>query len=406
MTGTDTKMQHVVVALSGGVDSSTAAALLVQQGYQVSGVTMRLWTAQRIPPKRNAATASRRLLGEAVPGDQFPADRCCAPDSVEDARQVCARLGIPFHLVDLEGEFKARVVDYFCDSYALGRTPNPCLACNREIKFKALLRIVRDWGVDYLATGHYARIRVQNGQYQLFRGADRQKDQSYVLYRLGQEELPHLLFPLGGYSKHQVRAMATSFGLPTADKAESQDACFLSRGDYRAFLAQERPETMRVGPILDVQGRVLGEHRGVAFYTVGQRQGTGLTAAHPLYVVEIDPARNALIVGPKAALLRRELLAEEVHFVAGHPPPAEAGCDVSPSLGRGSTRLQPIPITAKIRYKAEEAAAKLIPLPGQKARVVFATPQPAITPGQGVVFYQDEVVIGGGIITSTMPMEV
>ena len=377
MTSTGTERQRVAVALSGGVDSSAAAALLVQQGYEVSGVTMRLWVAPHV--------------------GQLPENRDGTAAAEEDARQVCALLGIPFRLVNLEEEFKARVVGYFCDAYALGRTPNPCLACNREIKFKALLHIVRDWGADYLATGHYARIRFQDGRYQLLRGVDRQKDQSYVLYRLGQEELPHLLFPLGGYSKSQVRAMAATFGLPTADKAESQDACFLprpkphgvrARGDYRAFLARERPETMRPGPILDVQGRVLGEHHGVAFYTIGQRQGMGLTAAHPLYVVEIDPARNALIVGPKVALFRRELSAEEVHFVAGHLP------------------VQSIPITAKIRYKAEGAVATLISLPDQKARVVFAAPQPAITPGQGVVFYQDEVVIGGGIIASTMPTEV
>jgi len=205
-----------------------------------------------------------------------------------------------------------------------------------------------------------------------------------VLYSLGQEELPHLLFPLGERTKPEVRAMATAFGLPTADRVESQDACFLSHGDYRAFLARERPGTMRPGPILDLQGQVLGEHRGVAFYTVGQRQGMGLAAAHPLYVVEIDPARNAIIVGPKTALLRRGLLAEEVRFVAGHAP------------------LQPVRVTAKIRYKAPAAEATLIPLLEGKARVVFAAPQPAITPGQGVVFYQDEVVVGGGIITSSL----
>jgi tRNA-specific 2-thiouridylase len=293
-------------------------------------------------------------------------------------------LGIPFALVDLEEEFKAKVVGYFCDNYALGRTPNPCLACNREIKFKALLRFVRGSGADLLATGHYARIRFRDGQYQLLRGVDQHKDQSYVLYSLGQEELPHLLFPLGDRSKSEVRAMATAFGLPAAERAESQDACFLPDGDYRAFLARERPETTRPGPILDAQGNVLGEHRGVAFHTVGQRQGMGLTAGHPLYVVEIDPARDALIVGPKAALLRRGLLAEEVHFVAGQAPP------------------EPVRITAKIRYKAAEAEATLIPLPERKAMVRFAAPQPAITPGQGVVFYQDEVVMGGGIITSSV----
>lgn len=338
--------------------------------------------------------------------DDLPENSGSTPAAVEDARHVCALLGIPFHVVNLEEEFKAKVVGYFCDAYALGRTPNPCLACNHEIKFGALLRIARKWGADYLATGHYARIRWWDGQYQLLRGVDRQKDQSYVLYRLGQEELPHLLFPLGEHNKHHVRAMAAAFGLPTADKADSQDACFLSHGDYRGFLARERPETERAGPILDLQGRVLGEHRGVAFYTIGQRQGMGLAAAHPLYVVEIDPARNALIVGPKAALLRNELLAEDVHFVAGHPPlqsapiPLKRDAESRHLLGEG------VAITAKIRYKAPEAAATLITLPNQKARVIFTAPQPAITPGQGVVFYQGEVVIGGGLIASAVLTEV
>jgi tRNA-specific 2-thiouridylase len=364
----NSKPRRVVVALSGGVDSSTAAALLVQRGYQVSGVMMRLWATH-------------------YQGD-MPENRCCSPAAVADARQVCALLGIPFQLVDLEEEFKTRVVDYFCDTYALGRTPNPCLACNRYIKFKALLRLAFDLGAEFLATGHYARIRSQNGEYQLLKGIDSEKDQSYVLYMLGQEELPHVLFPLGDYTKRQVRAMAAEYNLATADKLESQDACFVSDGDYRAFLAQQRPATIRPGPILDLQGRALGEHRGVAFYTVGQRQGLGITAAHPLYVLEIDSARNALIAGPKAALFRRELRAEQVHFVAGSLPP------------------QPVSITAKIRYKAQEAPATMIPLPGQMASVVFADPQPAITPGQGVVFYQDDTVLGGGIIASAGPVEV
>jgi len=355
-------MQHVVVALSGGVDSSTAAALLVQQGYRVSGVTMRLWVAP-----------SAGQLADHHSGTMA---------AVEDARQVCAVLGIPFHVVDLEEEFRARVVDYFCDSYALGRTPNPCLICNRQIKFGALLRIAREWGADCLATGHYARIRLRDGQYELLRGVDQRKDQSYVLYGLGQEELPRVLFPLGDYHKEQVRRIAADSSLPVAHRAESQDACFLARGDYRAFLARERPETIRPGPIVDLEGHMLGEHRGIAFYTVGQRQGMGLAAAHPLYVVKIDAGRNALFVGPKAALLSRELLAEEVHFVASHPPP------------------QPVRVTAKIRYKAAEAEATVVPLPERKARVTFVDPQPAITPGQGVVFYQDDVVVGGGIITS------
>ena len=359
-------LHRAAVALSGGVDSSTAAALLVEQGHEVIGVMMRLW-----------ATHSQ---------GEFPENPCCSASAVADARQVCALLGIPFHLVDLEDAFRKEVVDYFCDSYALGRTPNPCVACNRHIKFKMLLHMALDLGVEYLATGHYARIRLHNGEYDLLKGIDEEKDQAYVLYMLGQKELSHLLFPLGSYTKRQVRAIARDRGLPTADRVESQDVCFAQ--DYRHFVAQQRPGTKRPGPILDRQGQVLGEHRGIAFYTIGQRRGLGISAADPLYVLEIDAASNSLTVGPKAALLRQALLAEQVSFVAQIPP------------------SHAVSITAKIRYKAKEASATLIPLPGQAAKVVFVDPQPAVTPGQAVVFYQGDVVLGGGIIASTSPVEV
>jgi tRNA-specific 2-thiouridylase len=356
---------RVAVALSGGVDSSTAAALLVRQGYDVVGLMMRLWAT--------------RYTGD------LPDNLCCSTAAVEDARQVCELLGIPFQLIEMGQDFRLSVVEYFCESYAQGRTPNPCLACNRHIKFGVLLHLVSDLGAQYLATGHYARIRSSNGVYQLLKGIDREKDQSYVLYMLGQDELSRVLFPLGGYTKRQVRALAAEHNLPTAERPESQDVCFVSDGNYRAFVAQQRPQAVRPGPILDLRGQVLGEHRGIAFYTIGQRQGLGVSAPHPLYVVRIDPSRNALIVGPKAAVLRPRLLAQDVHFVAGSAPPGKAD------------------ITAKIRYKAEEATATLIPLPGQKAEVIFDRPQPAVTPGQGVVFYQGDIVLGGGIIASGEP---
>ena len=357
----------VAVAMSGGVDSSTAAALLVQQGYQVIGLTMRLW-----------AWPSNEGNVEARSGSS---------SGIQDARRVCKVLSLPFRVLDLEQEFRSQVVEYFCDSYALGRTPNPCLACNRYIKFGALLQAASQLGAAYLATGHYARIRLVNGKYQLLKGADREKDQSYVLYMLAQQQLAHVLFPLGDYTKAQVRALAAELGLPTAEKAESQDACFVSGSDYRAFLSQQRPATARPGPIFDLQGRILGQHQGIASYTVGQRQGLGITSPHPLYVMEVDPVRNALIVGPKAALRRRELLAEQVDSVAGHPP------------------AQSLSVTAKIRYKAPEAAATLVPLAASKARVVFEEAQSAITPGQGVVFYQGDVLLGGGIISHSVPEE-
>jgi len=357
----------VAVAMSGGVDSSTAAALLVHQGYRAFGVMMQLWATHY---------------------DQgFPRNLRSSQDAVDDARRVCDLLGIPFHLVNLEHEFKARVVDYFCDTYASGRTPNPCLVCNRQIKFGALWNVASGLGAQRLATGHYARVRRQNGQYELLRGVDTEKDQSYVLYMLSQEQLAKALFPLGNLTKVHVRAMAAHYKLPVADKLESQDACFISDGDYRAFVAQQRPAAAQPGPILDLKGNVLGQHRGLAFYTVGQRQGLGIAAPHPLYVISIDMPRNALVVGPKQAVFQSELLAEKVHYVAGSQVPG------------------PVRITAKIRYKAQEADAELIPLPGDRARVVFDQAQAAITPGQGVVFYQQEVVLGGGIIASAGPLE-
>jgi tRNA-specific 2-thiouridylase len=317
----------------------------------------------------------------------FPQNLRSSRDAMDDARRVCDLLGIPFHLVNLEDAFKAQVVDYFCDTYARGRTPNPCLVCNRQIKFDALWSVASHLGAQRLATGHYARVRRRNGHYQLLRGVDREKDQSYVLFMLSQEQLARALFPLGDLTKALVRALAEQYRLPIAGKPESQDACFISDGDYRAFVAQQRPEAARRGPILNLEGNVVGQHRGLAFYTVGQRQGLGIAAPHPLYVISMDLRRNALVVGPKQAVFQSELLAEQVHYIAGSPP---AG---------------PVPITAKIRYKAEEASAKLIPLAGDTARVVFDFDQAAITPGQGVVFYQQEVVLGGGIIRSAGPPE-
>jgi tRNA-specific 2-thiouridylase len=346
--------------MSGGVDSSTTAALLVEQGYDVIGVMMRLWAEE---------------------GEGGSANRCCSPEAIEDACRVSRILGIPFQLVNYEREFKREVVDLFIAEYARGRTPNPCLACNRRIKFGLLLRRALAMDAQYLATGHYARVRQVNGRYQLLKGCDEGKDQSYVLYMLGQKELQHLLLPLGGYTKEQVRAMARQRGLSVAERAESQDLCFLSDNDYRRFLQAQAPETVRPGPILDTAGRTIGQHKGLPFYTIGQREGLGIAAPEALYVMQIDVARNALVVGTKAELGRRELVATEVHYVSGEIP-------------RG-----PLEITAKIRYKAVESEALLTPLEDGQARVTFARPQRDITPGQGVVFYQGEVVLGGGIIS-------
>ncbi len=346
--------------MSGGVDSSTAAALLVEEGYEVIGVMMRLW-------------AEGGAEGDAT-------NRCCSPEAVEDARYVCQILDIPFYLINYEKDFKQHVVDYFIHEYAGGRTPNPCLACNRHIKFDLLLRRALSLDAQYLATGHYARIRRANGHYQLLRGVDRQKDQSYALYMLGQKELAHLLFPLGDYTKDEVRAMASERGLPIAGKSESQDLCFVPDNDYRRFLRAHAPETIKPGPIVDTAGRVIGQHKGLPFYTIGQREGMGIAAPEALYVLEIDAARNTIVAGTKAELGRQELIAHQVSFVSGEAP---AG---------------PVEVTAKIRYKALEAKATLTPIDGNRVTLSFVEPQRDITPGQGVVFYQGEIVLGGGII--------
>ena len=350
--------ERVVVAMSGGVDSSMAAALLKEAGYEVIGVMMRLWVEEK-----------------------GRANRCCTPEAVESARQMARLLGFPFRLLDYRERFKERVVDYFIKEYSRGRTPNPCLVCNRFIKFRALLRhAVEELGARYLATGHYARIRQVNGSYQLLKGVDPSKDQSYVLYMLGQWELAHLLFPIGDYTKEQVRAMARARGFPVANREESQELCFVADNDYRRFLHLYAPEAIRPGPILDRKGRILGEHKGLPFYTIGQREGLGIAYSEPLYVLEIDLARNALVVGTRKELGKRHLVASEVSFIAGHPP---AG---------------PLRVEAKIRYRAPQAPALLTPLGDDRVKVSFDEPQRDITPGQAVVFYQGEIVLGGGII--------
>ena len=352
------KGKLVVVAMSGGVDSSAAAALLKKEGYEVIGVTMRLWT-------------------EGNGDSPAPHRRCCSLEEVEDARRVCQVLDIPFYVVNFEPQFQTYVVDYFCQEYLRGRTPNPCLACNKWIKFDFLLNRALTLGASYLATGHYARIELREGKYALLKAVDSAKDQSYVLYNLGQRELEHLLFPLGGRTKSEARRVAREIGLPVWDKADSQEICFVTDGDYHDFLTERRLTIP--GDIVDIEGKVLGRHSGIGFYTVGQRRGLGLVAHKPLYVLSIEPESNRVIVGSNEQLLRSELAASEVSYVSGEPP------------------REPCDITAKIRYKSPEAKATIYP-EGERARVVFEEAQRAITPGQNVVFYSDDVVLGGGII--------
>lgn len=355
----------VLVAMSGGVDSSLAAALLLEQGYSVTGVTLHLWSGEPSWQPRESA--------------------CCSLEAVESARRVCQLLGIPHYVLNLSEEFAAYVVQPFAKAYREGRTPNPCIACNREIKFRVLLDRARALGFRFLATGHYARIICEQEEsglrWRLLRGTDRQKDQSYVLYMLGQRELAALLFPLGGLRKEEVRREAARRGLPTAGRPESQEICFVTEGDYRAFLSKYLPEIARPGPIRDLSGRVLGMHRGLAGYTVGQRKGLGISGQpQPLFVVALDPSENTVIVGPKESLYARGLEAEAVSFVSGKWP------------------QEPLRVLAQVRYRASPAPATLRPLGNGRIYLDFDTPQPAITPGQAVVFYQGDEVLGGGTI--------
>ncbi|MGC8878966.1 MAG: tRNA 2-thiouridine(34) synthase MnmA [Anaerolineae bacterium] len=349
----------VVVAMSGGVDSSVAAALLVEQGYTVIGVMLRLWA-----------------------GSSSEGNRCCTPDGLAAARQVAAQLNIPFYVLDYREAFRRIVVDYFISTYAAGRTPNPCIICNERVRFGLLLDEALVLGAQYLATGHYARIhRTEAGEYQLMRGKDLSKDQSYVLHRLNQWQLQHVLFPLGDWLKSDVRQAALQRGLIVHDRTESQDLCFAGEnGDYRTFIAQYAPQLVRPGPLLDTSGTLLGQHQGLAFYTVGQRKGLGVTRTQRTYVVRLDPVRNAVIVGNAEELGRDELFAGAVHYISGQAP------------------TSPLRVTARIRYKSPDVPATLTCLEDNRAYIKFDRPLRDITPGQAVVFYQGDVVLGGGFI--------
>lgn len=343
--------ERVAVAMSGGVDSSLAAALLKQAGYEVSGIYMQLWSDPNL-----ARTMS-------------------------DLEHTCQLLDIPFYKLDLETEFHRLVIDYFCLEYSLGRTPNPCIVCNQHLKFGLLLDRALEMGAQYLATGHYARIERSPDGYRLLKAADRSKDQSYFLYTLGQRQLKHLLFPLGGLSKQEVRRLAAELGLPASSRRDSQDVCFIPDNDYRSFITERIP--LKVGDIVDITDKVLGKHGGLARYTVGQRHGLGLTSSKQLYVLKLDAANNRLVVGTRDQLLHSMLVASRLSWV----------------LGEASK--EPISITAKVRYKAPEVAAELH-LSDSMAEVRFIKLQPAIAPGQSVVFYQGDAVLGGGIIDAVL----
>jgi len=345
--------------MSGGVDSSVAAALLKQQGYDVIGMMLHLWSE----------TGSENY------------NRCCTPDSQALARRVAAKLDIPFYVVNAKDLFYKTVVQSFLDGYAQGVTPNPCLICNHQIKWGFLMKHALAMGAGYLATGHYAMTqKTEGGSWQLLRSADPAKDQSYALHVLTQEKLALALFPVGEYSKPKVRELATSFDLPSATSTDSQDLCFLAGEDYRKFLRRNAPGIGQPGPIQTRGGQTLGEHQGLAYYTIGQRKGLGLASPVPLYVLEKDTRRNTLIVGTVDELGCSSLVAEGVNWISGEPPVGTFRAGI------------------KTRYTAKEASGTVTPLGQEKASVHFDIPQRDITPGQAAVFYDGQVLLGGGII--------
>jgi tRNA-specific 2-thiouridylase len=357
------KGRRVVVAMSGGVDSSVAAAILAEEGYEVIGVGLQVWD----------------YAGSRPPARRFGS--CCAPADFADARRVADSLGVPFYLLDAEEVFRRTVVDPFVASYAEGRTPNPCVPCNQRVKFDYLMERARAFGADMVATGHYGSVvrDRRTGRFAVARGADREKDQSYYLFDLSQQQLARIVFPLAETTKTTVREMARQLGLVVAEKPESQEICFISDGDTAGFLARQLgDEAAGEGEVVTEEGTVVGRHRGYAYYTVGQRRGLGVAAGSPLYVTRIDPAENRLEVGPDEALWRRDFAVGGVTWAL---PPREGK-----SVG----------LDVQIRSRHEAAPATVERLGGGRVRVSFEDPQRAITPGQAAVFYAGDVVVGGG----------
>jgi tRNA-specific 2-thiouridylase len=356
----DTAKKRVVIGMSGGVDSSAAAALLLEQGYDVVGITLKLW------PQDCVSRAE---------------DKCCGPQAVTDARSVCHKLGIPYYLIDEADAFQKQVIHYFAEEYKAGRTPNPCVMCNEKLKFGALLDRAKQLGGDYIATGHFARVETrEDGRVLLRKGFDPRKDQSYFLFSLRQHQLARSLFPLGEKTKQDTRQVARECALKTADKEESMEICFVPDNNYGKFLSDAKLAQKHQGEIVNMQGQVLGHHDGIEFYTIGQRKGLKISSPKPLYVVELDAANNRVIVGDDSDLDRSEFTVRNCNWIPFDEPPAQ------------------IEVSAKIRYNHPGTPATVTPLPRGEAKVTLQIPQRAITPGQACVFYDGDLVVGGGWI--------
>ena len=348
--------------MSGGVDSSVAAYLLKEQGYDVIGVTMQIWQEDKEYEEREGG--------------------CCSLSAVDDARRVADKIGIPFYVLNFRDSFKKNVIDYFIDEYMEGKTPNPCIACNKYLKFDELLKKAQGIGADYIATGHYAKIEEHNGRYILVKSDDDKKDQTYALYNMTQEQLAHTLMPCGEYTKDRIREIAKEIGLDVHNKKDSEEICFISDNNHGKYISEAMPGKVKQGNFVDKDGNILGKHKGIVYYTIGQRKGLGLAMGRPVFVTDINPLTNEVVVGAEEDIFKTDLICKDINFIAFD--------NLDKSLE----------LKAKIRYSAKPATATIPPLENGKVRVSFKEKQRAITKGQSVVFYLDDLVVGGGIIES------